>query len=151
LGLLQQLATEELRGTELRAVDVKERLANALVTLGDLNLTQGDPDAAWARYQQYIEVRRGKRYDTPKQVLVAAATGTAIGQLSVNFSTRLGEISFGLGDTETARGWFDRALNACRAAVDRDKNNAQAQLNLAGALGIIGDLELKQGSPAVAK
>jgi eukaryotic-like serine/threonine-protein kinase len=146
LALRQALARGPLKAPELKPAMVRDRLAFSHAKQGDLALMLGDPAEAWGHYRNFLELRQGRPFPTPRDALADTAAA-----LPVALSLRLGEVCVHLGDTGACRGWYDRALRASRAAMERAPKSEQAQQALAACLGALGDLELQGGEASRAR
>ena len=147
----KRLVEEPLTAPELKPAVAKANLAETHSKLGDLAMSQGDPATAWDQYRKYLDVQRGRTFPDPRQALAAVGTPEGARLFPTGLANKLGELSFHLGDVETSRGWYARALRQSREAVKRSKGAARDRLILSIVLGAVGDQALQLGDPAAAR
>ncbi|HET6572090.1 MAG TPA: protein kinase [Fimbriiglobus sp.] len=150
LGLRQVLAREPLTSPGLTPARARSNLLNTYSKLGSLALATGDPAAAWDQYRTFLSVLRGRTFASTREALVVANTPEGARLFPAGLANRIGELSFHLGDTESARKWSALALRRARAAAARSKASDQDKLTLTGVINSAGDLALYLGDAAAA-
>ncbi len=146
LDLREEMAANPPDIPGLKPVVYADRLALAHSKQASMALVQGDPDSSWRSFQRSLELNVGSKFSSPGEALSSAKSN----KFTTDLCMRMGDLGFHLRDAKAARGWYDRGLKLCEAAVKRNPKSDQAKQDLAAALAALGDLELQLGDAAKA-